>query len=206
MVWDRQRVLRYPCFRHRSWFHKKENKRDGSTSAYRISANYQCGAHHDATMESGNIGAGNWTGVYILFVDDHSIICCAASPAFTIKTPPCSPSRNSPPPYDTKKRLKKTELPKDSRQKRRAFLFSEIRRKHTNRSSRAFSVWNAARFKPYGLSFRGKNAVFPLTLGRAALCRRLRVSPFSKLKRSTSRAFSVWKKLKEEESLCLLPP
>ncbi|MDM8217286.1 hypothetical protein QUW15_14150, partial [Desulfovibrio piger] len=40
------------------------------------------------------------------------------------------------------------------------------------------------RFKPYGLSFRGKNAVFPLTLGRAAPCRRLRVSPFSKLKRS----------------------
>lgn len=37
----------------------KKNKRDGSTSAYRISANYQCGAHHDATMESGNIGAGN---------------------------------------------------------------------------------------------------------------------------------------------------
>ncbi|WP_300808562.1 hypothetical protein, partial [uncultured Desulfovibrio sp.] len=32
--------------------------------------------------------------------------------------------------------------------------------------------------------FRGKNAVFPLTLGRAALCCRLRVSPFSKLKRS----------------------
>ena len=24
------------------------------------------------------------------------------------------------------------------------------------------------RFKPYGLSFRGKNAVFPLTFGRAA--------------------------------------
>ena len=38
--------------------------------------------------------------------------------------------------------------------------------------------------KPYGLSFRGKSAVFPLTPGRAALCRRLRVSPFSKLKRS----------------------
>ncbi|HIX40719.1 MAG TPA: hypothetical protein H9857_07975, partial [Candidatus Desulfovibrio intestinigallinarum] len=42
-------------------------------------------------------------------------------------------------------------------------------------------------FKPYGLSFRGKSAVFPLTLGRAALCRRLRVSPFSKLKRSRVR-------------------
>ena len=28
-------------------------------------------------------------------------------------------------------------------------------------------------FKPYGLSFRGKSAIFPLTLGRAALCRRL---------------------------------
>ncbi|MCI7567856.1 MAG: hypothetical protein MSH25_00540 [Desulfovibrio sp.] len=39
--------------------------------------------------------------------------------------------------------------------------------------ARAFLVCNALRFKPYGLSFRGKNVVFPLTLGRAALCRRL---------------------------------
>ena len=46
-------------------------------------------------------------------------------------------------------------------------------------------------FKPYGLSFRGKSAVFPLTLGRAALCCRLRVSPFSKLKRSNAYA-SFW--------------
>ena len=36
-----------------------------------------------------------------------------------------------------------------------------------------FSACNASRPKPYGLSFRGKDAVFPLTLGRAALCRRL---------------------------------
>ena len=35
---------------------------------------------------------------------------------------------------------------------------------------RVFSVCNAKHCKPYGLSFRGKNAVFPLTLGRAALC------------------------------------
>ena len=34
------------------------------------------------------------------------------------------------------------------------------------------------RFKPYGLSFRGKNAVFPLTFGRAALCRRLMFASF----------------------------
>ena len=32
--------------------------------------------------------------------------------------------------------------------------------------------------------FAEKSAVFPLTLGRAALCRRLRVSSFSKLRRS----------------------
>ena len=38
--------------------------------------------------------------------------------------------------------------------------------------SKAFSVWNVLRFKPYGLAFRGKNAVFPLGFGRAALCRR----------------------------------
>ena len=49
------------------------------------------------------------------------------------------------------------------------------------RSDRAFSVCNASRCKPYGLSFCGKNAVFPPTFGRAALCRRL--FPFSKLKR-----------------------
>ena len=49
------------------------------------------------------------------------------------------------------------------------------------RSDRAFSVGNASRCKPYGQSSCGKNAVFPLTLGRAALCRRL--FPYSKLKR-----------------------
>ena len=49
--------------------------------------------------------------------------------------------------------------------------------------TRAFSVCNASHFKPYGLSFRGKSAVFPLTLGRAAL-RRLAFYLFPKLKRS----------------------
>lgn len=37
----------------------------------------------------------------------------------------------------------------------------------------ARSVGNALRFKPYGRVFRGKNALFPLTFRRAALCRRL---------------------------------
>ena len=50
--------------------------------------------------------------------------------------------------------------------------------------TRAISVWDAARFKPYGLSFREKNVFFPLTFGRAALCCRLAFSPFSKVKRS----------------------
>ena len=35
----------------------------------------------------------------------------------------------------------------------------------------AFAVWNASRFTPYGLSLRGKNAVFPRDSGRTALCR-----------------------------------
>ena len=39
-------------------------------------------------------------------------------------------------------------------------------------------------FQTYGLSFRGKSAVFPLTSGRAALCRRLAFYLFSKVKRS----------------------
>ncbi|MCI7568890.1 MAG: hypothetical protein MSH25_05885, partial [Desulfovibrio sp.] len=38
----------------------------------------------------------------------------------------------------------------------------------------------AARFKPYGLSLRGKSAVFPLSSGRAALCRRLALYLFQK--------------------------
>ncbi|WP_300810981.1 hypothetical protein [uncultured Desulfovibrio sp.] len=42
-------------------------------------------------------------------------------------------------------------------------------------TSRRFRALHAAleHFKPYGLSFRGKSAFFPLTLGRAALCCRL---------------------------------
>ena len=36
----------------------------------------------------------------------------------------------------------------------------------------------------YGLSFRGKKAVFPFSFGRVLLCPPLRVSSFSKLKRS----------------------
>ncbi len=40
-------------------------------------------------------------------------------------------------------------------------------------SSRAFFVWKALHSTPYGLALHGKNAVFPLTLGRAALCRHL---------------------------------
>ncbi|WP_299393679.1 hypothetical protein, partial [uncultured Desulfovibrio sp.] len=51
------------------------------------------------------------------------------------------------------------------------------------------------RFKPYSLSFRGKNAVFPLTSGRAALCRRLAFSPFSKVKRSNISIYFIEKKL-----------
>ena len=43
---------------------------------------------------------------------------------------------------------------------------------------RAFSVWDASRSKTYGLPFRGKNAVMPLTLGRAALCPPPRRLPF----------------------------
>ena len=45
---------------------------------------------------------------------------------------------------------------------------------------RAFSVWNASRSNPYGLSFRGKNTVIPLGLGREALCRRLALCPFQR--------------------------
>ena len=43
---------------------------------------------------------------------------------------------------------------------------------------RAFSVWDASRSKTYGLPFRGKTAVMPLTLGRAALCPPPRRLPF----------------------------
>ena len=45
---------------------------------------------------------------------------------------------------------------------------------------RAFSVCNASRLKPYSLPFHGKNAVFPLSLGRAPLCRRLAVHLFQR--------------------------
>ena len=43
------------------------------------------------------------------------------------------------------------------------------------------------RFKPYGLSFRGKSAVFPLASGRAALCRRRACHLFSKITRADVR-------------------
>ena len=41
--------------------------------------------------------------------------------------------------------------------------------------------------------FAEKARFFPLTLGRAALCRRLRVSPFSKLKRSKKKYLMLQK-------------
>ena len=61
-----------------------------------------------------------------------------------------------------------------------------LRRRKLRASTAEMRGFPSPQEKPYGLSFRGKSAVFPLTPGRAALCRRLRVSPFSKLKRSNA--------------------
>ncbi|WP_300774867.1 hypothetical protein, partial [uncultured Desulfovibrio sp.] len=55
---------------------------------------------------------------------------------------------------------------------------------YAGHSLRAFSVWDALRFRSYGLPFREKNALMPLTLGRAALCPPPRMWPFSSAKGS----------------------
>ena len=51
---------------------------------------------------------------------------------------------------------------------------------------RAFSFCNAQRFKPCGLSFRGKARFFPLISGRTALCRRPAFCRFSRARSPTA--------------------
>ncbi|MDM8217263.1 hypothetical protein QUW15_14035 [Desulfovibrio piger] len=50
-----------------------------------------------------------------------------------------------------------------------------------------------------------ENAVFPLTLGRAALCRRLAFLPFSKVKRSKNKSAKKFCPLKSKTARRLMP-
>ena len=83
----------------------------------------------------------------------------------------CHNSRNTPGAWHLQESLPACPAKPDTRAGRRP-LCSDTRGQGTA-GHRTLSVLNALRFKPYGLSFRGKHAVLLLTSGRAALCCRL---------------------------------